>query len=149
MSSLKIPIGGMQCASCEVLIGESVRKVPGVEVVAVNQRRSEAVIQYHGAEPSAKAIRKAVQDAGYEVGQKDKLPWLSSNPRDYKDLLRAAGILFVVYLIAKWLNLFSLDVGTQNTGVIVALFVGLVAGVSTCIALVGGLVLCFFSPPTY
>ncbi len=131
----------MHCASCEVLIGESVRKVPGVEVVAVNQRRSEAVIQYHGAEPSAKAIRKAVQDAGYEVGQKDKLPWLSSNPRDYKDLLRAAGILFVVYLIAKWLNLFSLDVGTQNTGVIVALFVGLVAGVSTCMALVGGLVL--------
>ncbi|MBI5729378.1 MAG: sulfite exporter TauE/SafE family protein, partial [Candidatus Magasanikbacteria bacterium] len=141
MNTIKVPIRGMHCASCEVLIGESVRKVPGVDIVTVNHRRSEAVIQYRGAEPSAPAIRRAVQDAGYEVGQKNKLPWLSSNPRDYKDLLCAAGILFIIYLIAKWLNLFNLDVGPQNTGVIVALFVGLVAGVSTCMALVGGLVL--------
>lgn len=131
----------MHCASCEVLIGESVRKVPGVEVVAVNQRRAEATIQYRGAEPPAKAIQKAVKDAGYEVGQKDRLPWLSSNPRDYKDLARAGVTLFIIYFVAKWLNLFSLDVGSQNTGVIVALFVGLVAGISTCMALVGGLVL--------
>ena len=117
------------------------RKVPGVEVVKVNQRRGEVTIEYRGDEPSSKAIQRAVQDAGYEVGQKDKLPWFSTNPRDYKDLLRAGSILFIIYLIAKWLNLFSLDVGTENTGVLVALFVGLVAGVSTCMALVGGLVL--------
>jgi sulfite exporter TauE/SafE/copper chaperone CopZ len=123
-------------------VGESVRKVPGVQVVRVNQKCGEAIIEYYGAEPSAKAIRQAVQNAGYDVGQKEKLPWLSSNPRDYKDLLRAGGILFIIYLIAKWFNLFNLDIGgTQNTGVIVALFVGLVAGISTCMALVGGLVL--------
>ncbi|MCX6779702.1 MAG: sulfite exporter TauE/SafE family protein [Candidatus Magasanikbacteria bacterium] len=141
MSTLKVPIRGMHCASCEILIGESVRKVPRVAEVRVDQHRGLATIQYHGEPPSGEAIRQAVQDAGYDVGQKDKLPWISTNPRDYKDLLRAAGILFVIYLIAKWLNLFSLDVGAQNTGVIVALFVGLIAGVSTCMALVGGLVL--------
>lgn len=131
----------MHCASCEVLIGESVRKVPGVAVVKVDQRHGLATIQYHDEVPSDKAIRRAIQDAGYEVGQKDKLPWLSKNPSDYKDLLRAVGILFIIYLIAKQFNLLSLNTGTQNTGVIVALLVGLVAGISTCMALVGGLVL--------
>lgn len=141
MHTLKVPIRGMHCASCEILVGESVRKVAGVSVVKVDQRRGEAIVEYQGAEPSQKAIRQAVQDAGYDVGQKEKLPWLSANPMDYRDLLRAAVILYVLYLIANRLNLFNLDVGTQNSGVIVALFVGLIAGVSTCMALVGGLVL--------
>ncbi|MBI5222586.1 MAG: sulfite exporter TauE/SafE family protein, partial [Candidatus Magasanikbacteria bacterium] len=142
MNKIKVPIRGMHCASCEVLIGESIKKIPGVDVVRVDQGRGEAIIQYHGAEPSNKAIQQAVQDAGYDVGQKDKLPWLSKNPRDYKDLLRAAGILYIIYLLAKWFNLFSLNIGgTRDAGVIIALLVGLVAGISTCMALVGGLVL--------
>lgn len=131
----------MHCASCEILIGESVRKIPGVAVVKVDQRRAEAIIEYDGVEPSAETIRMAVQNAGYDVGERDRQPMISKNIGDYKDLLRAAGILIIIYGIARYFNLFSLDVGTDNTGVLVALFVGLVAGVSTCMALIGGLVL--------
>ena len=86
-------------------------------------------------------IIKAVQQAGYEVGQKQKFPWVSRSPADYKDLARAAGILFVIYLVAKWFNLFDFGFNTPNSGIAVALLVGLVAGVSTCMALIGGLVL--------
>ena len=85
MRAIKVPIRGMHCASCEVLVGENVRKVAGVDVVKVNQRRAEAIIEYRGVQPAAEAIRQAIQDAGYEVGFKDKLPWISKNPRDYKD----------------------------------------------------------------
>ena len=132
----------MHCASCEILIGESLKELPGVSMVKVDQKRGEAEIHYSDGQPSEKDIRRKVQDAGYDVGKKEKLPWVSTDLRDYADLFRAAAILFVVYLVAKWLNLFSLDVGSsQNSGVFVALFVGLVAGVSTCMALVGGLVL--------
>ncbi len=141
MKILKVPIRGMHCASCEVLIGESIKKIPGIKEVKVSQSKAEAVIEYSGTEPSEKAIYNAVQEAGYEVGQKEKLPWVSSNPLDYKDLFKAALILLGIYIIADRLNLFNLDVGSQNVGVMVALFVGLVAGVSTCMALVGGLVL--------
>jgi len=141
MKKIKIPIRGMHCASCEILVGENIKKIPGVGMVEVDQKKSSATIQYRGSEPNKEAIYKAVKDAGYEVGEKDKLPWLSLDKRDYKDLLRAALILLSVYLVARWFNLFDLNVNTQNTGIIVALFVGLVAGVSTCMALVGGLVL--------
>ncbi len=142
MNKLKVPIRGMHCASCEILIGESLKDLPGVSQVKVDQKRGEAEIYYRDGQPSDKDIRRKVQDAGYDVGQKDKLPWLSTNARDYRELIDAGLILFAIYFIAKWLNLFNLDVGgSENSGVIVALFVGLVAGVSTCMALVGGLVL--------
>lgn len=140
--TIKVPIRGMHCASCEILIGESLKKVPGVSMVKVDQKKGEAEIHYRNEQPSGKQIRQAIQDAGYDVGKKEKLPWISTNIGDYKDLIKAGVILTVVYLLAKWSGLFSLSIDSQNSGgVAVALLVGLVAGVSTCMALVGGLVL--------
>ena len=132
----------MHCASCEILISKNLQKVAGITGVKANHQRGEAIIYFSDSnKPSAKAVRGAVQDAGYNVGAKDKLPWFSDNPRDYKDLAKAAVILFGIYLIGRWLNIFDLNVTAGNTGVMVALLVGLVAGVSTCMALIGGLVL--------
>lgn len=142
MSKKTIPIRGMHCASCELLVGEELKKIPGVTSAYVSQKKALAIIKYpETAQLNDADIIKAVQEAGYEVGQPQKLPWISRNPDDYKDLARAAGILFAVYLVAKWFNLFNMEINSPNSGVVVALLVGLVAGVSTCMALIGGLVL--------
>jgi sulfite exporter TauE/SafE/copper chaperone CopZ len=141
MGKIIIPIRGMHCASCEILIGEQLKNISGVTMVSVNQKRALAEITYCGAQPSNETIARSVQEAGYSVGQKERLTWFSRNRADYRDLIRAGAILFVIYWFAKQFNLFSLDIGDSNTGVAVALLVGLVAGVSTCMALVGGLVL--------
>lgn len=141
MNSLKVPIRGMHCASCEILIGKELKKIPGVASVNVNHKSAIAEVAYEDKKPTNEQITKAVQTAGYDVGEKEKLPWFSKNVSDYMDLLRAAAILFILYLIANWLNLFSLNISAPSTGVAVALLVGVVAGVSTCMALVGGLVL--------
>lgn len=143
MSVINVPIRGMHCASCEILIKEKINKLSGITNVKVSHKRGEAEVYYCGNEPSAEDIRKAVQAAGYDVGSKEKLPWLSRNTADYYDLIKAAFFLFVVYKIAGWFGLLSISSNAQNTGVMVALVVGLVAGVSTCMALVGGLVLSF------
>ncbi len=141
MNKITIPIRGMHCASCELLIGEELKKISGVTTAHVSQKRGEAEIHYEGARPSDKELSHAVQEAGYEIGSKQKLPWISRKKIDYKDLALAAVILFVLYKIAGRLGLFSLGVDTENTGAAVALLVGLVAGISTCMALIGGLVL--------
>ena len=141
MAKINVPIRGMHCASCELLIGEQLKKLPGVQGVKVSHRRAVAEISYTGAALKGALIVKAVQEAGYEVGEKEKLPWFSRNLTDYQDLLKAAAIILVLYLAARGLNLFNLNVGSADSGVAVALLVGLIAGVSTCMALVGGLVL--------
>lgn len=141
MSTLKVPIKGMHCASCEVLISENLKKLPGVTAVKVDHRRGEAIINFKDQPPSEQVIKQTIKDSGYEVGKNEKLPWLSTDPREYKDLVFGAVILAILFLIAQWLNLGSYNVASSPGGVLVALAVGLVAGVSTCMALVGGLIL--------
>ncbi|MBI2037371.1 MAG: sulfite exporter TauE/SafE family protein [Candidatus Magasanikbacteria bacterium] len=142
MNKKTIPIRGMHCASCEILVGDELKKIAGLSSVYVSQKRALAIVKYpEAAQINDNDIIKAVQEAGYEVGQKEKLPWISRNAADYKDLARAAGIFLVIYLLVRWFNLFDLGFNTQSSGVAVALLVGLVAGVSTCMALIGGLVL--------
>ncbi len=137
-----IPIRGMHCVACEILIGEELKKIPGVGSVYVNQKKALAIVKYpETAQINDEDIIKAIQEAGYEVGSKQKLPLVSRNPADYKDLALAAGIFLVIYFLAKWFNMFNLGINAPNSGVAVALVVGLVAGVSTCMALIGGLVL--------
>ena len=141
MSHSTIPIRGMHCASCELLVEEQLKKIPGVATVKVFQKRGMAEITYQGKEPEQDQIIKAVQEAGYEVGQKEKAPWISRRAADYKDLVYAAFIILVLYLLAQRFGLFNLSVNASSSGIAVALLVGLVAGVSTCMALVGGFVL--------
>ncbi|MDP2656043.1 MAG: sulfite exporter TauE/SafE family protein [bacterium] len=141
MQRITVPIRGMHCASCELLIEEQLKKISGVTHVAVSQKKAQAHVTYCGVPPSNDAIAKAVQEAGYEVGEKQKLPWISRNPADYKDMVKAGAILFVLYFAASRFGLFDLKIDSPNSGVAIALLIGLVAGVSTCMALVGGLVL--------
>lgn len=141
MNNVKIPITGMHCASCEILIGENLKKIPEVKEVKVSHKTAQAIITYGDKKPSDNDIEKAVQNAGYRLGKEKDLPWLSTNLNDYKDLMLAITILAGVYYIANRFGIFDLSVETENKSLFVSLLVGLVAGVSSCMALISGLVL--------
>ena len=141
MSQITIPIRRMHCKSCEILVEKSLKEVAGVKSVDVNYKNGIARVSYEGQQPSADIIKQKISDAGYQVGEKEKLPWLSQDPADYKNLFWAGAIILALYYFASSIGLFSLDVATDNASLFVVLLVGLVAGVSTCMALVGGLVL--------
>ncbi|MEK7158998.1 MAG: sulfite exporter TauE/SafE family protein [Patescibacteria group bacterium] len=141
MKKITIPIRGMHCRSCEILIENELKKISGIDRVEVSQASGSADLFYGKSIPAGEVIRQTIKDAGYDIGHGDKLSWFSKDKNDYLNLLKGAGILLVLYLAAKGLGLFSLGVDTQSTSLLVVLVVGLVAGISTCMALVGGLVL--------
>ena len=131
----------MHCKSCEILVEENIKEIPGVQSVFVSLKHASATINYKGNTPTEEQLITAVQNAGYEVGTQENIPWFSRDASDYFRLASAGAFLLVLYFIAKNLGLFSIDVGSGNGGVWVALLVGLVAGFSSCMALIGGLVL--------
>lgn len=141
MKKIIIPIKGMHCRSCEILIEGVFKTVPGINKARVDYKTGIAQLFYEKNMPTSEAVRQAVKDAGYDIGRKEKLSWISKDKNDYINLLRGAGILLVGFWIAKETGLFNLVVDTQSTSLFVALLVGLVAGISTCMVLVGGLVL--------
>ena len=137
---LSVPVAGMTCRSCEVRIGKFVRRIPGVEKVTASAVHGRVDVESSTA-ISPSAIEAAINAAGYEVGH---TPWLV---RDHTIWLTAgAGVLLVVALavLAEATGLAGLASGAGDLsqgGLVVALLLGLAAGVSTCMALVGGLVL--------
>ena len=141
MNKTVIDIKGMHCRSCEILVEDKLDEIGNIKSVNVDNNKGTAEIEYEG-ELDLKEIEKAVTCAGYCLG-KDEKPYFSKNPRDYRDLAIAGFILLDLFLVAKALGLFNLSLtNTHNYNSLPVVFlIGLTAGISTCMAMVGGLVL--------
>lgn len=142
MEKKQILIKGMHCKSCEMLIEDNLKEVCGVEKCEVSYAKKGAVIYYDGKEPKMEEIEKAVLEAGYEIGEEKEKGFLSQNINDYKDLLIVLFIAFAGYYMLKGLGITDLNFnyGSGSVSLPVVFLIGLTAGISTCMALVGGLI---------
>ena len=140
---VKIPIKGMHCRSCELLIEESLKEVPHVKSVDVDYKNGEAIVYHDGNIPDNSVLNKTIISAGYEIGHCDKLPFVTANKKEYINLGVAFLFLMAVFLVLKGLGLFDINLSSNlsNPSWGLIILIGLVAGFSTCMALVGGLVL--------
>ena len=86
-ASVDIGIGGMTCASCVGRVERALKKVPGVQDVAVNLATESARISVAPGEQIEAHLRRAVRDAGYEpraasaaIDAEDASPWAGFGP---------------------------------------------------------------------
>ncbi len=134
-------ISGMHCRSCEIVVEDNISKISGVEKVNVNYKKGIAEVYYEH-RPAQSDMEKAVRNAGYALGINKKRPFFSSDPTTYIELLFAGGTLLFIFI---WLRIFGiLDMNLQfssTPSLFFVVLIGLTAGISTCMALIGGLVL--------
>lgn len=136
----------MHCRSCEILIEKNLLKVPGIKKVRGSYKKGIIEIESETDQPDSKSIERAINLAGYALGKDDKKHFFSRNPADYKQLGLAVVIFLVFYVVFKLSGIGGLSINVGSTpGLIGVLVVGLTAGVSSCMALVGGLVLAISS----
>lgn len=132
-----VPISGMHCRSCEILTEDELIKVPGISKAIVNHQKGIAKISHSG-DLDMQAVTAAVKRAGYSIGDTQH-----RGPVNYSQaglaFLLAAG-LFLIIQKTGLLNI-SGSLSGNLSSLSVVLLIGLTAGVSTCMALVGGLVL--------
>lgn len=138
----KVHITGMHCRSCEILIEEDLKKIKGITGVLVNHKDGIADISFVDKFNNFE-VRQVVENAGYCIGENAKLPFFSKNKKDYVELGLAFFIATVLFLVVKKLGLFELagSVKGNYSSLPVVFIIGITAGISTCMALVGGLVL--------
>ncbi len=142
MAKEKIHIKGTHCRSCEILIEEELKKVKGVKDVSVSHSNGTADISFEDTLDEFD-VKCAVENAGYCIGENAKLPFISRNKKDYIELGLAFFIATALCLIARTLGLFELagSVKGSYASLPVVFIIGITAGISTCMALVGGLIL--------
>jgi len=139
----------MHCKSCEVMTEKKLLSISGVKKVNVNHKSGTAHISYDTKSLDMSAVENALKSAGYSLGAQnissgDKLKksWFSHNGMDYAELVASASIVLLLYAGLSTTGL--LDVAVRGGGKLTlptVLLIGLTAGISSCMALVGGLVL--------
>lgn len=142
MNKQTLHIQGMHCRSCEILIEEKLKEIPEISKANVNHRNGTAEISYGSQKPNAREVEHAIREAGYVLGINNRRqPFFSRNMNDYRDLGIATLFLCGIAILFHTLNVESLSIFSLEPSVPVAILVGLAAGFSSCMALVGGLIL--------
>jgi sulfite exporter TauE/SafE/copper chaperone CopZ len=146
IKSTTYSVVGTHCRSCELLIENEIKKLPGVKLVSASSTEGTVKIEYKKSKPSLETLNKLFKDNGYsfsEINQNNlDRPALSREgsgvglfPFVFVALL---GLIYFFLLKSDLLPKFNVSV----TSFPPAFFLfGLLAGFSTCAALVGGLVL--------
>lgn len=144
MKKLNLRVKGMTCSSCEVLIERGLKKIPGVERVLVNRAQERAEIECED-DVQLSQLQEAVKDKGYQLFL-GETPAASTSLTKNKDHLMEIGAMFLLivglYLLFQQLDLVPDSLGvTDNMSYGFIFVLGLVAAMSTCLAVAGGLLL--------
>ncbi|MDR1087981.1 MAG: heavy metal translocating P-type ATPase [Coriobacteriales bacterium] len=72
-NTVTIPIGGMTCAACVQRVEKVIQRLEGVESASVNLATEKAMVTYHPEHVRLTAIREAIEKAGYQVLEINKV----------------------------------------------------------------------------
>jgi protein-disulfide isomerase/sulfite exporter TauE/SafE/copper chaperone CopZ len=145
---LRLKIDGMRCANCEVLIERRFRKIAGVRRVKVSSATGMAEINCYS-DIDVATLQHAIGDDGYTVwllneqtSKRSDSKAATNTGRDYVEIAAAFIILFGLYLLLGQFDVISQNLTLPNeVSYGLALLIGVVASMSTCIAVTGGLLL--------
>jgi Cu+-exporting ATPase len=105
------PVGGMTCASCVAHVEDALKDVPGVISVGVNLGSEKATVEYIEGTTWAE-MKKAVEDAGYELGKEiegleDVSETSQREVRKVRNRFIVAGILTVPIVVMMLTPMFT------------------------------------------
>ena len=137
-----IPVSGMTCDACERRVGRALLRIPGVESVEVSARNGNAVVT--GARPPSRdELEAAIRSAGYEPAAP---AWVTTEAATWLTVALSGLAVVALAWLASTIGLADVAgalASPSSGGLLLVLVLGLTAGVSTCMAMVGGLVLGF------
>lgn len=142
MKTYTFHVAGMHCPSCPILTESELADVSGVTKVKASLRNHNVEVTGdfgdESSENIAEELSKVLKPHGYSLSvekQIKKIKW-----SDFKIAIPAALAFIAVFIILQKLGLVNLIGGSKVTyGT--AFTIGIVASLSSCMAVVGGLVL--------
>jgi len=131
-------VGGMHCASCEILIENKFLTIQGVKSVDASTSKGQVVIEYENQEPKTYDLDRMFKAEGYTFSNQKTESTVKGGlfSSIITALVIVAGFLALNNLgLSSWINV------TSGSSLPAFFGLGLLAGVSSCAALVGGLIL--------
>ncbi len=134
-------VRGMHCASCEILIEKKLLELGNIKSVEASMAKGEALIEYDGERPILERLNEIFKKEGYIFFDK---PQEMINGFKLNEFFITLGIGLLIIIGFIGLNKLGLsgliNVGSKSSLPMFFVF-GVMAGISSCAALVGGIIL--------
>ncbi len=133
-------VKGMHCASCELLIEKRLLAFRGIKSVEAKADKGEVLIEYTEEKPNTEKLNRIFKEDNYVFFDK---PFEAEIPKE-KNIFSAIIIAALIILGFLYLNKLGLSglLNVSSKSSLPAFFVlGLLAGISSCAALIGGMIL--------
>jgi uncharacterized protein len=140
MKSCTYSVSGTHCHACEILIEKEVKALKGVKSVEASTKSGTVKIGFvKGNGPAISLLNQMFKDSGYVFSEGQSVIEVPKTDI-FTSLLIVVGILGLFFVLNR-LNIFS-GFNVNSDSFLPAFFAfGLLAGFSTCAALVGGIIL--------
>jgi sulfite exporter TauE/SafE/copper chaperone CopZ len=150
-----LSVDGMHCASCEVLIEKKLKKINGINSVEANLNTHQVEIETNGDDLDIKEINRIFEENGYVFYTQKKIVneaklfsvidgKLIINRQKGGVFFKGIGITLIILIALFYIENSKLGqyASISETSSLGSFFVfGIIAGLSSCAALVGGLLL--------
>lgn len=142
----KIYIEDMHCVACEKVLEDELSQVPFVKGVKANRKTGVVEIKYSLREPNTLALEEITRKIGYEVVKNPSVSAknLKTSLNDWLAAVLVALLALLGIRIIQNLGLVpSLSANSNPASLGVSFLIGLTASVSSCLAVVGGVIIAF------
>jgi sulfite exporter TauE/SafE/copper chaperone CopZ len=130
-------VNGMHCAGCEILIEKKLLKQSQIKSVQASTANNNVEIEYSGGKPSLSELNKLFATDGYSFSEDASTNSLISTAIIVLSLV----IIYLLYVVFEKLGITSWVNVNTDSALPTFFFFGIIAGLSSCAALVGGIVL--------
>lgn len=129
---------GMHCKSCEIMLRDAIESIEGCRVTNVSSKTGNISVEYGDAQLEWD-IRSAIRSGGYHLLDENDIS-ITTPSFQFSSIfwLIFAGILLMFFLGT---DISGLTPAYEKLGFGVAFLVGLVASISTCLAVTGGIII--------
>lgn len=142
MKTYTFHVSGTHCASCKIFIEDALNEESFIKNARVNLNRETVEIDTDSdqdAEALTQILTEKIKSNGYTLSLEKSVREKQNNDVIWKAIPIGLGFLILFFLLQKS-GVLNLGIGGQTTPV-TSFIIGLIASVSSCLAIVGGLVL--------
>lgn len=138
-------VEGMHCASCEIIIEKKLLEIPNIKAVDAATGDGKVVIEFEGDRPNPERLSRIFKEENYTFSDLNSEIKEKTEPTK-KSSATLVAFNFAILIIIAFLFLQKTGVAdflslNSSSSLITFFGFGLLAGISSCAALVGGIVL--------
>lgn len=138
----------MHCVACEKILEDELMHVPFVKEVKADRKNGEVEIRYGDREPNTLAIKEMIKKIGYEAFEEK--PGKNNNKEEkttFTQWLKAIIIVAIILVVFRFFQdagiVDNINIKGVEASLGISFLVGIVASLSSCLIIVGGVIIAF------